>query len=88
MQWLVWVLGAVLAWGMYGVALHRGQVLLGNPMRALLCVGFAYFLIEILAENSLDDYCLSSPAISDGQIFIRTGEYLYCIGDRAGGASE
>ena len=43
---------------------------------------------EILAENSLDDYCLSSPAISEGQIFIRTGEYLYCIGDRAGGASE
>ncbi len=43
---------------------------------------------EILAENSLDDYCLSSPAISDGQIFIRTSEYLYCIGDRAGGASE
>lgn len=43
---------------------------------------------EILAENSLDDYCLSSLAISDGQIFIRTGEYLYCIGDRAGGASE
>ena len=39
---------------------------------------------EILAENSLDDYCLSSPAISDGQIFIRTGEYLYCIGNRAG----
>ncbi len=43
---------------------------------------------EILAQNSLEDYCLSSPAISDGQIFIRTGEYLYCIGDRAGAASE
>ena len=28
---------------------------------------------KILAENPLDDYCLSSPAISDGQIFIRTG---------------
>jgi outer membrane protein assembly factor BamB len=37
---------------------------------------------EILAENSLDDYCLSSPAISDGQIFMRTAEYLYCIGGR------
>ena len=43
---------------------------------------------EILAENSLDDYCLSSPAISDGQIFIRTSEYLYCIGNRAGGEGE
>ncbi|HEY6400304.1 MAG TPA: PQQ-binding-like beta-propeller repeat protein, partial [Blastocatellia bacterium] len=27
---------------------------------------------EILADNALNDYCLSSPAISDGQIFIRT----------------
>jgi outer membrane protein assembly factor BamB len=39
---------------------------------------------EILAENDLGDYCLSSPAISDGQIFIRTSKYLYCIGKRVG----
>ncbi|MDQ3256176.1 MAG: PQQ-binding-like beta-propeller repeat protein, partial [Acidobacteriota bacterium] len=38
---------------------------------------------EVLAENNLDDYCLSSLAISDGQIFIRTGKYLYCIGKRS-----
>ncbi|HEU4386446.1 MAG TPA: PQQ-binding-like beta-propeller repeat protein, partial [Blastocatellia bacterium] len=38
---------------------------------------------EILAENSLNDYCLSSPAISEGQIFIRTAQFLYCIGNRA-----
>ncbi len=37
---------------------------------------------EMLAENSLDDLCLSSPAISGGQIFIRTTQYLYCIGKR------
>jgi uncharacterized membrane protein len=28
--------------------LHRGQVELGNPIRALLCVGMAYFLIGVL----------------------------------------
>jgi outer membrane protein assembly factor BamB len=39
---------------------------------------------EILAENNLDDRCLSSPAISGGQIFIRTSEHLYCIGKRPG----
>lgn len=38
---------------------------------------------EVLAENNLDDYCLSSVAISDGQIFLRTGKYLYCIGKRS-----
>jgi hypothetical protein len=48
MGWLAFVLGAVLSWGLYGVVLHRGQVALGNPLRALLCVGIAYFLIGVL----------------------------------------
>lgn len=39
---------------------------------------------EILAENNLDDACLSSPAVSGGQILIRTAKYLYCIGKRPG----
>jgi outer membrane protein assembly factor BamB len=37
---------------------------------------------EVIAENPLNDYCLSSPAISDGQIFIRTGGQLYCIANK------
>ena len=48
MLWLLFALGAVLSWGMYGPTLHQGQVALGNPLRALLCVGVAYFLIAIL----------------------------------------
>ena len=36
----------------------------------------------ILEKNHLEGYTLSSPAISDGQIFIRTENYLYCIGER------
>jgi outer membrane protein assembly factor BamB len=36
----------------------------------------------ILAENALDDYILSSPAVSDGQVFIRTAGYLWTIGSR------
>jgi hypothetical protein len=42
------VAGAVLSWGAYGVLLHKGQVALGNPLKALLCVGVAYFLIGVL----------------------------------------
>ena len=38
---------------------------------------------EIVAENALDDYTLSSPAIADGQIFIRTSAFLYAIGRAA-----
>jgi len=48
MWWIIFALGAALAWGLYGPALHNGQVLLGNPLRALLCVGVAYFLIGVL----------------------------------------
>ena len=48
MTWIWFVLGAVLSWGVYGPALHRGQVALGHPLRALLCVGVAYFLIGVL----------------------------------------
>jgi hypothetical protein len=48
MSWMVYVAGAVLSWGVYGAALHKGQVALGNPLRAFLCVGVAYFLIAIL----------------------------------------
>ena len=48
MSWIYFVVGAILSWGLYGPSLHRGQVALGNPLRALLCVGFAYFLIGVL----------------------------------------
>jgi hypothetical protein len=48
MSWLWFVAGAVLSWGLYGPALHRGQIALGNPMKALLGVGVAYFLIAVL----------------------------------------
>jgi hypothetical protein len=53
MIWVVFVLGAVVSWGMYGPALHRGQVLLGSPLRALLCVGLAYFLIGVLVPLAM-----------------------------------
>src|ERR1044072_128395 len=48
MIWILFALGAALSWGLYGPALHNGQVQLGSPMKALLCVGVAYFLIGVL----------------------------------------
>ena len=48
MVWVVFVAGAVLSWGAYGALLHQGQQQLGNPLKALLCVGIAYFLIGVL----------------------------------------
>ena len=48
MSWISLALGAALSWGLYGASLHRGQTALGNPLKAMLCVGVAYFLIAVL----------------------------------------
>ncbi len=52
--WLFFVVGAALSWGAYGPALHKGQLAfddaerLHKSLRALLCVGGAYFLVGVL----------------------------------------
>ena len=44
---------------------------------------------ELMSRNKLTEGCRASPAISDGQIFIRTLGRLYCIGEhRKAGAAE
>lgn len=48
MGWVIFVAGAVLSWGAYGALLYEGQTQLGNPLKALLCVGVAYFLIGVV----------------------------------------
>lgn len=34
---------------------------------------------RVLAESNVDEYTLSSLAVADGQIFLRTADHLYCI---------
>jgi outer membrane protein assembly factor BamB len=36
--------------------------------------------LEVVAENPLGEYCYASPAISQGQIFLRGERHLFCIG--------
>jgi hypothetical protein len=43
----------MLAWGSYGPFIHNGQVNLGSPIRAFLCVGFAYFLMAVLIPGAM-----------------------------------
>ena len=63
MGWVWFVAGAVVSWGAYGAMLHQGQTQLGNPLKALLCVGVAYFLIGVIvpvvgltSQNSLSEF--------------------------------
>ena len=37
---------------------------------------------ELIAENAVDEYTLSSIAISQGQLFLRTDKHLYAIGGK------
>ena len=53
MNWLLLAGGAALSWGFYGAFLHKGQTALANPLRALLCVGMAYFLIGVLVPAGM-----------------------------------
>ena len=36
--------------------------------------------LDLVAENDLGEYCYASPAISQGQIFIRGEKNLWCVG--------
>jgi hypothetical protein len=37
---------------------------------------------ELLAENATEEYTLSTIAVSDKQLFLRTEKHLYAIGKR------
>lgn len=37
--------------------------------------------LEVVAENSLGEYSFASPAVSNGQLFIRGEKHLYCIAE-------
>ena len=69
MSWIALAFGAAFSWGLYGASLHKGQMDLGNPLRALLCVGAAYFLIGVIvpvlalsSQGELRDFNASGTA--------------------------
>ncbi len=43
---------------------------------------------QLLAKNPLNEDCYASPAISRGQLFIRTSQHLFCIGRPLTAAGE
>ena len=80
MSWVWFVAGAVLSWGLYGPALHKGQVASGSPLKALLGVGVAYFLIAVLVPVA--------TLQSQGQLggFNRSGMMTSILGGALGAA--
>ncbi len=94
-QGIVWVLDAQTGEQIYGRQRLRPGTYSASPVladgriyvtseRGLTSVFRAGPEFELLAENDMDDYVLSSIAVSDGQIFLRTTSHLYAIGGRTG----
>ncbi len=88
---VVWCLDAKTGAEIYGQQRIKPATYSGSPVLAdgkiyvtseegLTTVIQAGPEFKVLAENPLNDYVLSSPAISDGRIFIRTSGHLYAIG--------
>jgi hypothetical protein len=80
MGWVIFVAGAVLSWGAYGALLYEGQTQLGNPLKALLCVGVAYFLIGVI----IPAVTLSSQGAMSG--FSTNGTILATVAGALGAA--
>jgi outer membrane protein assembly factor BamB len=38
--------------------------------------------LEVLAHNALGEKCMATPALSDGEILIRTHKHLWCLGPK------
>jgi outer membrane protein assembly factor BamB len=66
--------------------LADGKIYVTTEEEGLTTVYRAGPKFEVLASNKLADdcspYCLSTVAISDGQLFIRTASFLWAIGER------
>ena len=56
-----------------------GRLYISNKAGATIVLEPNTSSLNILAENQLDEQIEASPAFSNGQIFIRTHQSLYCI---------
>ncbi len=43
---------------------------------------------ESVSVNDLGEFCYTTPAITEGRIYLRTGKHLYCIGKSAASAPK
>lgn len=55
--WLIFAMITISCWGCYGIFLHKGQVLMSDPVtgryKAFLFVGIAYFLTAVLGPLAM-----------------------------------
>jgi hypothetical protein len=93
--WQAFVLGTILAWGIYVPVLHEGQKELGEnkpsagSVRAFLCVGLAYLLTAVIIPVILLAFNLAGGEhldFSRDGVFNRGGFLFATLGGVAGAA--
>jgi outer membrane protein assembly factor BamB len=62
--------------------LADGKIYVTSETQGVTSVFSAGPKFELLAENPSNEYTLSTIAVSDGQLFLRTDSHLYAIGKR------
>jgi outer membrane protein assembly factor BamB len=68
----------------WGSIVHANDRLYVTDLRGDTHVLSAKPVFERLAKNALGERTLASPAVSNGDIFIRTYQHLWCVGTKAG----
>ncbi len=66
--------------GVWGSLVHAGDRLYVTNLEGETLVLAAGPKFEVLARNPLKERTLASVAVSDGCLFIRTYQHLWCIG--------
>jgi hypothetical protein len=66
-------------WGIEGGVPRRSRT--ADVQRCLQVGGTIQRRFNLLATNDLGEATNATPAISDGQIFLRTDGHLYCIAE-------
>jgi outer membrane protein assembly factor BamB len=66
---------------------HASPLLINGLIYCLADEGTTYILsaseeFEVVGKNSLGEECHATPAVSDGQLFIRSTTNLWCIGGK------
>jgi outer membrane protein assembly factor BamB len=77
-----------------GSRLHHASPLLVNGL--IYCLaddGTTYILqpgteFEVVEKNGLGEECHATPAVSDGQLFIRSATNLWCVGGKSAGVKR
>lgn len=67
------------SWG--SMCLADGRIYVQNMRGNVIVLAVDPTVCRVLSENTLNEGSRSSPAFSDGQIFLRTFKNLYCIAE-------